>query len=319
MGLHADPLHAFMLGRSCSAHVDFPDDDDFFGDDEFCDSVDDEFDELAASIDGPNVPKVSAAAEPSGERQSGDDADGESDQNVAMPPLKHVGISDADESDSDGPPPLDSGPSSDFELPPINIDDDDDFDDACDEFGWPIATPIAPKRRKSTSTRATAAASTTPASSAGPVFVASSGESAGDNGSGKKKRRRNRRKSKPDVPATPVQTMDNFAAERGITRSVLVKLIRMGWPLMMFNILFVLNRTSQTIPHLDCVEFYAGEAMIAQAFKVAGLNSAAYDICYEPTQHDATGPEGLLNAAHLALQLKERGMSSWGTVPYALY
>ena len=122
-----------------------------------------------------------------------------------------------------------------------------------------------------------------------------------------------------DVPATPVQTMDNFAAERGITRSVLVKLIRMGWPLMMFNILFVLNRTSQTIPHLDCVEFYAGEAMIAQAFKVAGLNSAAYDICYEPTQHDATGPEGLLNAAHLALQLKERGMSSWGTVPYALY
>ena len=159
-------------------------------------------------------------------------------------------------------------------------------------------------------------------------------ESSGGSSTAKSPRRKRRRRgtqvqgidhqeaqaATANPPRPPAQTMEDFASERGITRTILVKLVRMGWPLIMFNLLYILHQTCPvtSMLQLDCVEYYAGIGMIADTFRHYNFQADTFEIKREPIQHDANGPEGILNAVLFAQRLKPRGVAIWGTVPYML-
>ena len=127
------------------------------------------------------------------------------------------------------------------------------------------------------------------------------------------KRRRLRRKT--SIPPIPQSSMQHFADERNLPLQALAKLLRMGFPMVLFNLLLVLNNV---VPHmeqsLDMVEYYSGVGAIADAFRSHGYSSAEWDIKYSSTMHNACEPEGMANQLLLAQQLKVGGLAHWATV-----
>ena len=126
---------------------------------------------------------------------------------------------------------------------------------------------------------------------------------------------RNKRQRTSFNPATPPrQTLANFAQERGLTRIACSRLIHMGLPLVMFNILFKLQQMQKVVCDLDCVEYYAGVGVIADAFAEYGYTSTKYDINIDATHMDACLPEGFLTSVYLFQRLREHGLGHWATV-----
>ena len=93
-------------------------------------------------------------------------------------------------------------------------------------------------------------------------------------------------------------------------------MLRLGAPMIFFNILFFLTINFPDLKEdLDCVEYYAGEGVICDAFRYFGKAAEKWDIRYDEVNQNALLAEGFLHQVALGKRLKRRkGLGTWGTV-----
>ncbi len=126
-------------------------------------------------------------------------------------------------------------------------------------------------------------------------------------------------KEDQDQPPRRLETMSHepsghakacLATACGLLESELQIILDLRAPVALLNTLFALHARSGVIDRsLHCVEFFAGRAAVAQAFRRASLSSFAYDIKLETMSHDILHPQGFIEALRLCLALVPGGLA----------
>ena len=105
------------------------------------------------------------------------------------------------------------------------------------------------------------------------------------------------------------------ASALGVSVNTFRLLLFMGFPVICFNMLRLINITVGPVDrNLDCVEYFSGVANIARVFRHNGRGAQTFDYITERLHENLCTPSGWMTAFAYAMQLKPRGLASWATV-----
>ena len=114
----------------------------------------------------------------------------------------------------------------------------------------------------------------------------------------------------------PRRQSDMAAEARGLSGKSYRKMVRLGAPVLLMNILFFLFQAPSVsnVRDLLCVEYFAGVSSVYRGAVARGFPSAKCDIIFEPHLHDIMSVSGFIYAIQLARRQCAGALSHFATV-----